>query len=75
MIPSAIQITVPVSQHPPIFDNTQTCLARGRALEKRSPDNSSMMASLAKADRLLIREPHAPPVKAGSRCEIVKLDP
>jgi molybdopterin molybdotransferase len=35
--------------------------------------DSSMMAPLAKADCLLIREPHAPPAKAGSRCEIVRL--
>lgn len=35
--------------------------------------DSSMMAALAKADCLLIREPHAPPLKAGSQCAIVKL--
>jgi molybdopterin molybdotransferase len=35
--------------------------------------DSSMMAPLAKADCLLIREPHAPPAKAGSQCEIVRL--
>jgi molybdopterin molybdotransferase len=35
--------------------------------------DSSMMAPLAKADCLLIREPHAPPAKAFSRCEIVRL--
>jgi molybdopterin molybdotransferase len=35
--------------------------------------DSSMMAPLAKADCLLIRERHAPPAKAGSRCEIVRL--
>ncbi len=32
-----------------------------------------MMAPLAKADCLLIREPHAPPAKAGSACAIVRL--
>jgi molybdopterin molybdotransferase len=37
--------------------------------------DSSMMAPLAKADCLLIREPHAPAAKAGSACEIVRLDP
>jgi hypothetical protein len=31
-----------------------------------------MMASLAKADCLLIREPYAPPAKAGSPCTIVR---
>jgi molybdopterin molybdotransferase len=35
--------------------------------------DSSMMAALAKADCLLIREPDAPAVKAGSPCAIVKL--
>jgi len=36
--------------------------------------DSSMMVPLAKADCLLIREPHAPAAKAGSRCTIVRLD-
>jgi molybdopterin molybdotransferase len=35
--------------------------------------DSSMMASLAKADCLLIREAHAPALKAGGECPIVKL--
>jgi molybdopterin molybdotransferase len=35
--------------------------------------DSSMMAALAKADCLLIRNAHAPALKAGSRCPIVKL--
>jgi molybdopterin molybdotransferase len=35
--------------------------------------DSSMMANLAKADCLVIREPFAPEAKAGSRCPIVKL--
>ncbi len=34
--------------------------------------DSSTMAPLAKADCLVIREPHAPPAKAGSRCAIVR---
>jgi molybdopterin molybdotransferase len=34
--------------------------------------DSSMMAPLAKADCLLVREPHAPPAKAGSPCTIVR---
>jgi molybdopterin molybdotransferase len=34
--------------------------------------DSSMMAPLAKADCLLIREPHAPPAKAGSPCTIIR---
>jgi len=36
--------------------------------------DSSMMASLAKADCLLIREPHAAAAKAGSRCLIVRFE-
>ena len=35
--------------------------------------DSSMMAPLARADCLLIREPHAPAAPAGSPCRIVKL--
>jgi molybdopterin molybdotransferase len=35
--------------------------------------DSSLMANLAKADCLLIREPHAPMTKAGSSCVILKL--
>jgi molybdopterin molybdotransferase len=36
--------------------------------------DSSMLALLAKADCLVIREPFAPPARAGSPCRIVKLD-
>jgi molybdopterin molybdotransferase len=35
--------------------------------------DSSLMAPLAKADCLLIREPHAPAAAAGSDCIILKL--
>jgi molybdopterin molybdotransferase len=35
--------------------------------------DSSMLVPLAEADCLLIREPHAPAAKAGSRCTILKL--
>ena len=34
--------------------------------------DSSMMAPLAKANCLLIREPHAPPAKTGSPCTIIR---
>jgi molybdopterin molybdotransferase len=37
--------------------------------------DSSMLAPLAQADCLLIREPHAPAARAGSPCTILKLDP
>jgi molybdopterin molybdotransferase len=37
--------------------------------------DSSMLAPLALADCLLVRAPHAPPAKAGSRCDILRLDP
>jgi molybdopterin molybdotransferase len=35
--------------------------------------DSSLMAALAKADCLVIREPYAPALRAGSRCFIIKL--
>jgi molybdopterin molybdotransferase len=35
--------------------------------------DSSMLAPLSAADCLLIREPHAPPARAGSPCAILKL--
>jgi molybdopterin molybdotransferase len=35
--------------------------------------DSSMMTPLAKADCLVIREPHAPPAKAGEQCTITRL--
>jgi molybdopterin molybdotransferase len=35
--------------------------------------DSSMMAALAKADCLVVREPFAPAAKAGSRCDILRL--
>jgi molybdopterin molybdotransferase len=55
-----------------------------RATLARSPDgtlvatpvrvqDSSMMAALAKADCLVIREPFAPASPAGSRCAILRL--
>jgi molybdopterin molybdotransferase len=36
--------------------------------------DSSMMASLAQADCLLIREPFAPAARAGSHCTIMRLE-
>jgi molybdopterin molybdotransferase len=36
--------------------------------------DSSMMAPLAKADCLVIREPFAPPAKAGDRCVMLRFD-
>jgi molybdopterin molybdotransferase len=48
----------------------------GRPVATPCPlQDSSMLAPLAKADCLLIREPHAPAAKAGSHCVILKLDP
>jgi molybdopterin biosynthesis enzyme len=32
-----------------------------------------MMTPLVKADCLVIREPHAPPAKAGDQCAIMRL--
>jgi molybdopterin molybdotransferase len=36
--------------------------------------DSSMMAALAKADCLIVREPHAPAAKAGDRCMIMRFE-
>lgn len=38
-----------------------------------SMQDSSMLSALARADCLLVREPHAPAAKAGSPCSILKL--
>ena len=46
----------------------------GRIATPFPEQDSSMMAPLAKADCLMIREPHAPPAKAGSRCMIVRFE-
>ena len=46
-------------------------LTHDRTARSRSPfpqQDSSMLVPLAKADCLLIREPHAPAAPAGSRC-------
>jgi len=37
--------------------------------------DSSMLAVFAKADCLVVRPPHAPPVEAGARVPIIRLDP
>jgi molybdopterin molybdotransferase len=51
---------------------TQT--AKGLVATPFDIQDSSMLALLAKADCLVIREPFAPPAPAGSPCRIVKLD-
>jgi len=51
---------------------TQT--AQGLVATPFDIQDSSMLALLAKADCLVIREPFAPPAAAGSPCRIVKLD-
>jgi molybdopterin molybdotransferase len=49
--------------------------ADGLAVATPAPlQDSSMLAPLARADCLLIRPPHAPPAKAGSRCSILRLE-
>src|SRR5215510_11859135 len=59
-------------------DYLRATLAPGRdGLPVATPcplQDSSMLAPLAKADCLLIREPHAPAASAKSRCTILKLD-
>ena len=52
-----------------------TCGPDGSPIATPFPlQDSSMLAPLARADCLLIREPHAPPAPAGERCRILKLD-
>jgi molybdopterin molybdotransferase len=51
---------------------TLTNVAKGLVATPFPTQDSSMMAPLAKADCLLIREPHAPPAKAGSPCAIIR---
>lgn len=46
----------------------------GQAVATPAPvQDSSMLVPLADAGCLVVREPHAPAAKAGSRCAIVKL--
>jgi molybdopterin molybdotransferase len=57
-------------------DYLRATLAAGTAGPIATPvpsQDSSLMAPLAKADCLLIREPHAPAALAGSECVILKL--
>jgi molybdopterin molybdotransferase len=48
--------------------------AQGTIATPFPTQDSSMMAPLAKADCLIVREAHAPAAKAGSRCVITRLD-
>jgi molybdopterin molybdotransferase len=53
---------------------TLTAGQDGQAVATPAPiQDSSMLVPLALADCLVVREPHAPAAKAGSRCAIVKL--
>jgi molybdopterin molybdotransferase len=56
-------------------DYLRARLTNGAGVAVATPfptQDSSMMAPLAQADCLLIREPHAPPAKAGEPCSIIK---
>ena len=58
-------------------DYLRATLAQGPQGPVATPfpvQDSSMMAPLAKADCLIIREPFEPAAKAGSRCTIVKFE-
>jgi molybdopterin molybdotransferase len=58
-------------------DYLRSSLRRTAAGDIATPfpvQDSSMMAPLAKADCLVIREPHAPAASVGSRCAIVKFE-
>lgn len=53
---------------------TLTIDPNGQAVATPAPvQDSSVLVSLAQADCLVVREPHAPAAKAGARCTIVKL--
>jgi len=50
--------------------------AGGVAVATPAPvQDSSMLTPLARADCLLIREPHAPAAKAGAECSVIRLAP
>jgi molybdopterin molybdotransferase len=58
-------------------DYLRSSLRRAGAGDIATPfpvQDSSMMASLANADCLVIREPYAPPASVGSRCAIMKFE-
>ena len=53
---------------------TLTIAADGRAIARPAPlQDSSMLVPLARADCLLLREPHAAAAMVGSGCSIIKL--
>ncbi len=54
--------------------STLTNGANGYVATPFRTQDSSMMAPLAKSGCLVIREPFAPPAKAGDRCVMVRLD-
>jgi molybdopterin molybdotransferase len=60
-------------------DYMRARLARGSGNEPVATpfpaQDSSMMATLAKADCLVVREPFEPAAKAGDRCSVLKLTP
>jgi molybdopterin molybdotransferase len=54
-----------------------TLQVEGGRLPIATPENrqdSSMLAVLGRSEALLVREPHAPPAKAGDPCRIIRLD-
>jgi molybdopterin molybdotransferase len=56
-------------------DYLRARLTNGAGVAVATPfptQDSSMMAPLAQADCLLIRQPHAPPAKAGEPCSIIR---
>jgi len=53
------------------LSNSRDGLPSATALPKQ---DSSNLSTLARADCLIIRAPHAPPAKAGDPCRIIRLD-
>lgn len=74
--PEAARLGRDLPQNDERADYLRATLTPGRDGPIATPlpiQDSSLMASLAKADCLVIREPHAPAAPAGSPCVILKL--
>ncbi len=81
-----LETTLPVEQRPVLrdlpandqrFDHLRARLLRredGPAVEPFERQDSSMLATLAAADALILRPPHAPPLPAGSPVPCVPLE-
>jgi len=72
------RLTVPMEQNDERQDYVRATLSRdaeGFAVTPFNRQDSSMLATLARSDALIIRPPHAPPLEAGTTVPILLLDP